>query len=154
MVSFLNNKSALRVPLVHSQNPLSKKSSAPSPLVHSLRKADGARAVVIQTERSLNRPRMGCWFSRFSTTAKKKDVEVEVVNNSQLGLHVWVNGGGPVCKCPPGKTTTAPLPAYLSHGRHAWTATLDLPDVRSAGMQGLHVCTWNQVMPRLERSFM
>lgn len=109
-------------------------------------------AVVIRTERSLNRPRMGCWISRFSTTAKKKDVEVEVVNNSQLGLHVWVNGGGPVCKCPPGKTTTVPLPAYLSHGRHAWTATLDLPDVRSAGMQGLHVCTWNQVMPRLEQS--
>ena len=96
---------------------------------------------------------MGCGFSRFSTTAKKKDAEVEVVNNSQLGLHLWVNGGGPVCKCPPGKTTTAPLPAYLSHGLHVWTATLDLPDVRSAGMQGLHVCTWgtwNQVMPRLE----
>ena len=84
------------------------------------------------------------------TTTKKKDAEVEVVNNSQLGLHLWVNGGGPVCKCPPGKTTTAPLPAYLLHGLHVWTATLDLPDVRSAGMQGLHVYTWNQVMPRLE----
>ena len=93
---------------------------------------------------------MGCWCSRFSTSAKKKDAEVEVVNNSQLGLHLWVNGGGPVCKCPPGKTTTAPLPAYLLHGLHVWTATLDLPDVRSAGMQGLHVYTWNQVMPRLE----
>ena len=116
-----------------------------TPDVHSLWKADDA--VVI---RSRIWPRMGCWFSRFSTTAKKKDAEVEVVNNSQLGLHLWVNGGGPVCKCPPGKTTTAPLPAYLSHGLHVWTATLDLPDVRSAGMQGLHVYTWNQVMPRLE----
>ena len=126
---------------------LLKRSASSPPKCILCGKAD---AVVI---RSRIRRRMGCWFSRFSTTAKKKDAEVEVVNNSQLGLHLWVNGGGPVCKCPPGKTTTAPLPAYLLHGLHVWTATLDLPDVRSAGMQGLHVCTWgtwNQVMPRLE----
>ena len=87
---------------------------------------------------------MGCWFSRAD--------QVEVVNNSQLSLHLWVNGGGPVCKCPPGKTTTASLPAHLSarqDGPRTWTATLDLPDAR-AGMQGLHVCSWHQVTPWLE----
>ena len=92
---------------------------------------------------------MGCWF-RFSRGAKL--AEVEVVNNSQLSLHLWVNGGGPVCKCPPGKTTTASLPAHLSarqDGPRTWTATLDLPDAR-AGMQGLHVCSWHQVTPWLE----
>ena len=94
---------------------------------------------------------MGCWF-RFSRGAKL--AEVEVVNNSQLSLHLWVNGGGPVCKCPPGKTTTASLPAHLSarqdgYGPRTWTATLDLPDAR-AGMQGLHVCSWHQVTPWLE----
>jgi hypothetical protein len=88
---------------------------------------------------------MGCWFStsRSPTTASK---EVEIVNNSQLSLHLWANGGGPVCKCPPGKTTTASLPAHLSsHGPLMWTATLGLPGARSAGMQGLHVCSWNQM---------
>ena len=95
---------------------------------------------------------MGCWFSR---GASAKVAKVEVVNNSQLSLHLWVNGGGPVCKCPPGKTTTASLPAHLSarqdgNGPRMWTATLDLPGARSAGMQGLHVCSWNQMTPWLE----
>ena len=88
--------------------------------------------------------RMGGWFSRSATAAGKK---VEVVNNSQLSLHLWVNGGGPVCRCPPNTSTMAALPVHLSNGPWTWTATLDLPSARSAGMQGLHVCSWNQMGP-------
>ena len=92
---------------------------------------------------------MGGLLSRLglsSSSSSSSRKYVEVVNNSQLSLHLWVNGGGPVCRCGPHKTTTASLPAHLSHGPYAFAATLDLPEARSAGMQGLQVCSWSQTV--------
>ena len=85
---------------------------------------------------------MGCCFSRGATTGAKHFGEnVEVVNDSALSLLLWVNGGGTICKCPPGTTTMVSRPAHLMRGPQMWTATLDLPQI---GLQGLQVCSWSQ----------
>ena len=93
---------------------------------------------------------MGCCFSRSATTGAKHFGEnVEVVNDSDFSLLLWVNGGGPICKCPPGTTTTVSRPAHLMRGPQMWTATLD----QLAGLQGLQVCSWSHSSLQLKVGF-
>lgn len=89
---------------------------------------------------------MGGWFSREShgrwfSGGESEKHDLVIANHSQLSLHLWVNGGGPVVRLKPTETITASLPAHLRHTNRQWTATLDLP---GSGLAGLTVCTWSQ----------